>query len=126
MMKQQINPLDFEIPAGHSRVNLYLHRMVLSFAFIDDVAQKRLSQSIQQMAGTISANVDVDYILSSIPLKVESNAICVNPARIDALYSSEIPISSVPYLSYVPVNAHLSQSEPSTASIADITRVLIS
>jgi hypothetical protein len=35
---------------------------------------------IQQMAGTISADADVDYILSSVPLEVESNGICVNPA----------------------------------------------
>jgi hypothetical protein len=124
MTKQQINPLDFEIPAGHSLVNLYLYRMVFSFAFIDEVAQERLSQMIQQMPGTVSANADVDYILSSIPLKVESNAVCVNPAWIDALYSSEIPISSVPYLSHFRFNAHSPQSEPSTASIADITRAL--
>jgi hypothetical protein len=117
--------LDFEIPAGHALVNRYLHRMVFSFAFIDDVTQKRLSQSIQQMTGTISVNADVDDILSSIPLKVESNAICVNLAWIDALYSSEIPISSLSYLSHVSVSAHLSQSKSSTESIADIIRALI-
>jgi hypothetical protein len=35
MIRQKINPLDFELPAGHSLVNLYIYWMVFSFALID-------------------------------------------------------------------------------------------
>jgi hypothetical protein len=48
----------------------------------------------------------------------------VNPAWIDALYLPATPVSSIPFLSPSPVNANTHQSNPSSASIDDIARVL--
>jgi hypothetical protein len=80
MLRQNINPLEFPPGDHHPLITLHLHTMAFCFIFADDAALIRLGEMIQRMAGTISESADADYIITPIPMKVGSNAICVNPA----------------------------------------------
>jgi hypothetical protein len=125
MIRQCINPLDFEPAERHSFMNLHLHKIVFCFAFIVDCEQARLSGMIQQMAGIIGVDAEFGYIFSCVPMEVDSKAICVKPAWIDGLYSSKTSISYAAFLHQLPIIApQNASSKPIIASVDEITRAL--
>jgi hypothetical protein len=120
MMRQNINPSDCQ-PAGYyPLINLYLHKMIFSFALIAGGKQARLSLMIQGMTGTISADTKVDNIISPIPLSVDSKAVCVKPSWIHALYGTDGFFSPVEFVTRPPVAPHNPRSKPQITSLHEI------
>jgi hypothetical protein len=93
--------------------------LAFCFVFVDDAAQIRLGEMIQRMAGTISESADADYIITSIPMNVGSNAICVNSDWIDALYWSDTLVSSIGYVSNIPSSHPTNTPSKQKPSIID-------
>jgi hypothetical protein len=89
-----IDPLQFRLPNGVNRIkNVFLLGKTISFCLIPDPTQDRLRQLVHDMAGVVRSTSDVDFLVSSEPLKVGSKAVVVRPSWIDALWPSEIFIS---------------------------------